>query len=154
MYSLRAKISVHDSIMQPDETLDVNVRGTLNILQACCDNSIDNFIFASSVAVYGHPNGLPLSEDHMTQPISPYGASKVAGEALVSSFSSKLGSSIILRFFNVHGEGQTQTYAGVITRFRERLSSRLPPIIRWTCSCIACWIDHVHIPFFCARFFG
>jgi UDP-glucose 4-epimerase len=126
---LAGKTSVQESIRQPHETINVNVGGTLNILQACSENSIDNFVFASSAAVYGHPRGLPVSEDHITQPLSTYGASKVAGEALVSSFSSRLKNCQILRFFNVYGEGQTSTYAGVITRFIERLSTRLPPMI-------------------------
>ena len=83
---LAAKISVQESTRQPHETLSVNAGGTLNVLQACCDNSVDNFVFASSAAVYGHPKGLSVSEGHTTQPLSTYGASKVAGEALVSSF--------------------------------------------------------------------
>jgi UDP-glucose 4-epimerase len=126
---LAAKVSVQDSIIDPKETMDVNVYGTLNVLQACCDSNVDNFVFASSSAVYGHANELPIPENHLTRPISPYGASKVAGEALVSAFSSRLRRSRILRFFNVYGHGQTQTYAGVITRFRERLLSGHPPIV-------------------------
>jgi UDP-glucose 4-epimerase len=126
---LAGKTSVQESIRQPHETINVNVSGTLNILQACSENNIDNFVFASSAAVYGHPRGLPVSEDHIVQPLSTYGASKVAGEALISSFSSRLKNCQILRFFNVYGEGQTSTYAGVITKFIERLSTRSPPII-------------------------
>jgi UDP-glucose 4-epimerase len=126
---LAALSSVQDSITKPLETIQVNVIGTLNLLEACCDNNVDNFVFASSAAVYGHPKTLPISEDHRTQPISPYGASKVAGEALVSSFRSSLKNCQILRFFNVYGKGQTSHYAGVITKFMERLSNRLPPII-------------------------
>jgi UDP-glucose 4-epimerase len=126
---LAAQSSVQDSITKPLETIHVNVIGTLNLLEACCDNNVDNFVFASSAAVYGHPKTLPVSEDHRTQPISPYGASKVAGEALVSSFRSSLKNCQILRFFNVYGKGQTSHYAGVITKFMERLSNRLPPII-------------------------
>lgn len=126
---LASKISVQDSIIRPLETIDVNVIGTLNVLEACSDNDVDNFVFASSAAVYGHPKELPLSEANVTQPLSPYGASKVASEALVSSFSSRLKNTQVLRFFNVYGYGQTSTYAGVITKFAERLSNRLPPVI-------------------------
>jgi UDP-glucose 4-epimerase len=126
---LAAQISVQDSIIHPFRTVDVNIIGTLNILQACCANNVNNFVFASSAAVYGHPKTLPLSEDEMVQPISPYGASKVAGEALVSSYKSKIKHCLSLRFFNAYGKGQTSAYAGVITKFMERLSNRLPPII-------------------------
>ena len=90
------------------------------------------FYFWISAAVYGEPKKLPLSEDdHLLEPLSPYGASKVAGEALVSSYrrSKKIKNAITLRFFNVYGEGQNIEYAGVITRFAERLSRGLRPII-------------------------
>ena len=129
---LAAKINVNDSITNPDDTIDVNVKGTLNVLEACSSNGVKNFIFASSAAVYGEPKKLPLSEDdHLLEPLSPYGASKIAGEALVSSYrrSKKIKNAISLRFFNVYGEGQNIEYAGVITRFAERLSRRLRPII-------------------------
>ncbi len=129
---LAAKINVLDSITNPDDTIDVNVRGTLNVLEACSSNGVKNFIFGSSAAVYGEPKKLPLSEDeHLLEPLSPYGASKVAGEALVSSYrrSKKIKNCISLRFFNAYGEGQNLEYAGVITRFAERLSKGLRPII-------------------------
>jgi UDP-glucose 4-epimerase len=129
---LAAKINVNDSIINPEDTIDVNVKGTLNVLEACSSNGVKNFIFASSAAVYGEPKKLPLSEDdHLLEPLSPYGASKVAGEALVSSYrrSKKIKNAIALRFFNVYGEGQNIEYAGVITRFAERLSRGLRPII-------------------------
>jgi UDP-glucose 4-epimerase len=129
---LAAKINVQDSITNPDDTIDVNVKGTLNVLEACSKNGVKNFIFGSSAAVYGEPKKLPLSEDnHLLEPLSPYGASKVAGEALMSSYrsSKKIKNVISLRFFNVYGEGQNLEYAGVITRFAERLSRGLRPII-------------------------
>jgi UDP-glucose 4-epimerase len=129
---LAAKINVQDSIANPDDTIEVNVKGTLNVLEACSNNGVKNFIFGSSAAVYGEPKKLPLSEDnHLLEPLSPYGASKVAGEALVSSYrnSKKIKNVISLRFFNVYGEGQNLEYAGVITRFAERLSKGLRPII-------------------------
>jgi UDP-glucose 4-epimerase len=129
---LAAKTSVPDSITRPRETLEVNVIGTLNMLQICRDNNVRNFVFASSAAVYGHANALPASEEQSPQPISPYGASKLGGEALVSSFKSAIKNSKILRFFNVYGRGQTSTYAGVIKKFTQRLSNHLPPIIYGT----------------------
>lgn len=122
---LAAKINVSESIANPFDTLDINIQGTLNVLEACSKNRVDNFVFASSAAVYGEPKKLPISEVHILNPLSPYGTSKLAGELLVSSYGNfgKIRNAISLRFFNVYGEGQTLEYAGVITKFAERLSS-------------------------------
>ncbi len=128
---LAARISVSDSITNPYDTLDVNIGGTLNVLEACSNNKVKNFVFASSAAAYGEPKKLPISEDHVLDPLSPYGASKAAGEVLVSSYGNfgKIQNAISLRFFNVYGEGQTLEYAGVITKFAEQLSKGLRPVI-------------------------
>lgn len=128
---LAAKTSVSDSIKNPYCTLYVNVVGTLNILEACYKYGVKNFIFASSAAVYGEPQKLPVSEEDPLRPLSTYGASKIAGEALVSSYGNagKIESAVSLRIFNVYGEGQSPDYAGVVTAFIERLSKGLPPII-------------------------
>ena len=90
-----------------------------------------NLVFASSSAVYGEPKTLPISEKEQLDPLSPYGASKIAGEALVSSFrnTGKIQNAVSIRIFNVFGEGQSFGYAGVITKFAERLSASLPPVI-------------------------
>ena len=115
---LAAKVSVSQSIRNPEETMDVNINGTLNLLEACSHNNIMNFIFASSATVYGRSSFLPLSEELPLEPFSPYGVSKVAGEALVSSYrnSGKIRNALCLRIFNVYGRGQNSSYAGVITR--------------------------------------
>jgi UDP-glucose 4-epimerase len=128
---LAANISIYDSVLNPYDTIDTNVKGTLNVLEACSNNQVKNFVFASSGAVYGEPKKFPISEDHPLDPLSPYGLSKVMGEKLVSTYRKlkKLQHAISLRFFNVYGEGQTIEYAGVITKFTERLSKGLPPII-------------------------
>jgi UDP-glucose 4-epimerase len=126
---LAAKVGVQDSILRPHETIDVNVKGTLNMLEICSKYNVQNFVFASSAAVYGYPRKLPLPEDLVAQPISPYGASKLAAEALLSSYRSKIKNCASLRFFNVYGEGQTSDYAGVISRFIGRLHKDLPPLI-------------------------
>jgi len=128
---LAAKVSVIDSITNPEETFTTNEYGTLNVLEGCAKNHVDNFVFASSGAVYGEPKILPIKEDHPLEPLSPYGASKVSGEALLCSyvFSGKIKKGITLRFFNVYGEGQNPQYAGVITKFAEKLSKSAPPLI-------------------------
>jgi UDP-glucose 4-epimerase len=83
---LAAKISVSESILDPYSTLSVNVTGTLNVLEACKCNSVKRFVFASSAAVYGHVNTLPIPENTELNPISPYGASKVAAEKIISAY--------------------------------------------------------------------
>ena len=79
---LAAKVGVSESIKNPEETIDVNVNGTCSLLEACSANRVKTFIFASSGAVYGKVQSLPVSELHAPEPLSAYGASKVAGEAL------------------------------------------------------------------------
>lgn len=128
---LAARISIPDSISDPHDTLDVNVKGTLNLLEGCSNYQVKNFVLASSGAVYGEPKQLPIKEDHILNPLNPYAASKVAAESFVSSFGNlkKIEHVTSLRFFNIFGEGQSIEYAGVITKFLDRISKGLPPII-------------------------
>ncbi len=128
---LAAKISVPESILDPCSTLSVNVTGTLNVLEACRCNSVKRFVFASSAAVYGHVNTLPIPENTELKPISPYGASKVAAEEIISAYAKlNLFDTIIsLRFFNVFGVGQSDEYSGVISKFKERIKEGSSPVI-------------------------
>jgi UDP-glucose 4-epimerase len=118
-------------MLDPYSTMSVNVTGTLNVLEACMRNSVKRFVFASSAAVYGHVNTLPIPENTELKPISPYGASKVAAEKIISAYANlHLFDSIIsLRFFNVFGVGQSDEYAGVISKFKERIQDGSSPII-------------------------
>lgn len=127
---LAAKISVADSIENPDETMDINVKGTLNVLEACYESRVSNFVFASSAAVYGNVRKLPISENHPLRPLSPYGTSKMIAEQHVSSYYKlkKIQNAVILRIFNVYGGGQA-SQADVITKFASTLSKGLPPVI-------------------------
>lgn len=121
---LAAKISVSESIKNPSETFEVNVEGTKNILKACQKNNIKKLIVASSAAVYGEsfPN-VKLTEESKINPISPYGESKVKMEKEIREFESKHEiDCIILRFFNIFGIGQSPEYAGVITKFMEKIT--------------------------------
>ncbi len=130
---LAALVNVEESIKDPDKTLDVNVKGTINILDACSHNHIDNFVFASSAAVYGHPTSIPITEEHQLNPVSPYGISKLLAEKHVSSYmnSKKIRNTISLRIFNAYGEGQFGNVS-VITKFAKRLSMGLTPVIHGT----------------------
>jgi len=119
---LAAQIDVVESFLNPEKTLEVNVAGTENVLKACLMQNVKNIIAASSAAVYGIPKKLPLTETSSTIPISPYGQSKLDMEQLIRDFSLKNNlNSICLRFFNVYGKGQTDAYAGVITKFMKNI---------------------------------
>jgi len=127
---LAAKISVADSIKNPDETMDINVKGTLSVLGACHNSQVNNFVFASSAAVYGDVSELPISENHGLNPLSPYGTSKMLAEQHVFNYNKlkKIQNTISLRIFNVYGNGQVSGN-DVVTKFARRLSQGLPPVI-------------------------
>ena len=125
---LAAKISVSESIRNPSETFQVNVDGTRNVLAACEKNHIKKLIVASSAAVYGEGfRDVKLTEESKTNPISPYGESKVRMEQEIREFASKHDINyIILRFFNIYGIGQSSEYAGVIIKFVKRITQEKP----------------------------
>jgi len=127
---LAAQIDVQKSIINPKENYEINVEGTKNLLKACLKNNVQNIIVASSAAVYGIPSQLPLTESSSTNPQSPYGESKLEMEKLIQDFSKKHNlNSICLRFFNIYGKGQTDAYAGVITKFMKNIKEDKPLII-------------------------
>ncbi|WP_207707333.1 GDP-mannose 4,6-dehydratase [Crassaminicella thermophila] len=105
---LAAMAGVRYSILAPDLYYDVNVNGTLNLLEAAKENKIDKFIFASSSSVYGNNKKIPFNEnDSVDCPISPYAASKKAGELLCYTYYHLHKISIAcLRFFTVYGPRQ------------------------------------------------
>jgi UDP-glucuronate 4-epimerase len=105
---LAARAGVRPSIAQPQLYYDANVTGTLHLLDAVRTAEIERFIFASSSSVYGICKTVPFSEDfHLTQTISPYAATKMAGEFLCSTFSHLYRMRVIaLRFFTVYGPRQ------------------------------------------------
>jgi len=127
---LAAKISVPDSIIHPQSTFDTNVKGTQNVLDALLENKITKIIVTSSAGVYKNTSKIPLDESSPLVPSSPYGSSKLEMEKKINQFVSlhKI-SGIILRLFNVYGSGQSIQYAGVITKFKEKISQNLPLII-------------------------
>jgi UDP-glucose 4-epimerase len=128
---LAAIASVPYSLRKPGETHDVNVEGTLNVLQACHEHGIGKLVYASSCAVYGEPRFIPVTEDHQFSATSPYAESKIASEAYCQIFREKHHlQTICLRAFNVYGANQYNSdYGGVITQFIERLKKQQAPII-------------------------
>jgi len=126
---LASKINVQQSFANPSLTKTVNVDGTKNLLDVCREHNITNIIAASSAAVYGDCNDpkIHLSEDSNTNPISPYGESKLEMEKIIKTHSEKNDcNAVILRFFNIYGTGQSPEYAGVITKFMQKISENEP----------------------------
>ena len=124
---LAAQIDVQRSIINPDETYEINVHGTENLLDACLENDIDKLVVASSAAVYGDPIEIPLNEKSQLNPLSPYGKSKMLMEQKIADFSLKNNiHSICLRFFNIYGKDQTIAYAGVISKFLQNIKQNEP----------------------------
>jgi UDP-glucose 4-epimerase len=123
-----ALTGVQQSIRDPISTSEVNVVGTLNVLEAAKALKAERVVFASSAAVYGTPRTLPIAEDANISPISPYGASKAAAELYLGSFEENHGiDGVSLRYFNVYGPRQTASqYAGVISIFAKRALDQQP----------------------------
>jgi UDP-glucose 4-epimerase len=123
-----ALTSVPESFIQKDKYQNVNVNGTENIFKLGKEFGI-KIVYASSSSVYGNPKSIPIKENSSRNPINPYGRTKLEDEILAEQYS-KLGVKIIgLRYFNVYGVGQTNDYAGVITKFYETIKADSPPII-------------------------
>lgn len=108
MVHLAARAGVRPSIEQPLLYQDVNIRGTMVLLEACRNAGIGKFIFASSSSVYGNNRKIPFAEsDNVDYPISPYAATKKAGELICHTYHHLYGLPITcLRFFTVYGPRQ------------------------------------------------
>ncbi len=121
-----AKAGVRPSLQEPAEYAATNVEGTVNILEAARDHMPVKLIFASSSSVYGAANPLPFSEDaDINRPISPYAATKVAGEALCHTFHHLYGLPVLcLRLFTVYGPRQRPDLA--INKFVRLMSENRP----------------------------
>ena len=124
--------SVPRSIENPLATDEVNVRGTLVMLLAARSAGVRRFVFASSSSVYGESELLPKYEEMPAMPLSPYGVSKLAGEAYCRAFHSVYGlPTVSLRYFNVFGPRQDPAtqYAAVIPLFISAMLRGCPPTV-------------------------
>jgi UDP-glucose 4-epimerase len=127
-----ALASVEQSFLDPIFTNDVNVSGTIQVVQAAARQRVRRVVFASSSAVYGMPDSLPCRETMRPVPLSPYGASKLAAEAYLHTLGAHLGvESTALRYFNVYGPGQDRRsdYAAVIPLFISSVLEGRRPLI-------------------------
>jgi UDP-glucose 4-epimerase len=127
-----AIVSIRASIEHFVRDADVNLRGTLNLLQQMAGRPIKPAVLASSMAVYADsPTPMPLTERAPTEPLAPYGAAKLAAERYWLMMGAQAGiPSTALRYFNTYGPNQTFTpYVGVITIFIQRLLAGNAPVI-------------------------
>lgn len=127
-----AQINVRTSVDKPIYDGDVNILGTINILEKMRKYDVKKIIFASSGgAVYGEPQYLPVDEKHPINPMSPYGLSKFCGEEYIKLYSRLYGIKYaILRYSNVYGERQDpRGEAGVISIFIDKILNNERPTI-------------------------
>jgi nucleoside-diphosphate-sugar epimerase len=127
-----ALVSVSVSVEQPAENDAINIRGTLNVLQAAREANVKRVVLASSAAVYGNNPELPKRETMLPEPESPYALGKLAGEYYLKLFSRLYGvETVSLRYFNVFGPRQDgkSMYSGVISRFADDIRQGRAPTI-------------------------
>ncbi|MGZ8833585.1 MAG: NAD-dependent epimerase/dehydratase family protein [Thermoanaerobaculia bacterium] len=119
-----AQVDVRKSVADPAEDAEINVVGSLRLLQAAVDARVKRFIFASSGgAIYGEPVSAPQTEEHVLRPMAPYGCAKLAVEQYMNYFREVQGlSTVALRYANVYGPRQSwRGEAGVVAIFADRM---------------------------------
>jgi UDP-glucose 4-epimerase len=127
-----AQMDVRRSVREPDFDADVNVLGTIRLLQACVEHGVGKVAFASTGgAVYGEQRAFPATEDHPQYPVSPYGVSKLAGERYLNYYHAQYGLPYVaLRYANVYGPRQDpHGEAGVVAIFCGNLAGGRPSTI-------------------------
>ena len=127
-----AVTSVQKSVDDPIASNEVNITGTLKVLNAAKNAGVRKLVLASSSAVYGDTESLPLSEDSPVNPLSPYAVGKTTGELYCNVFSEIYGlPTVSLRYFNVFGQRQdpNSEYAAVIPIFTDKLLKNERPVI-------------------------
>jgi UDP-glucose 4-epimerase len=128
VYHQAAQAGVRPSVENPRKYDEVNVDGTLNVLDAARENDIDRVVLASSSSVYGKPEYLPYDESHPTTPVSPYGASKLAAERYTCAYSEVYDlPAVALRYFTVYGPRMRPNMA--ISNFVSRCLNDEPPVV-------------------------
>jgi len=129
-----ALISVAESMEKPQETAEINVQGTINVLEAAKACGVKRLVFASSAAVYGTRPELPYTENTPTDCQSPYAWSKQVGAELCQLYTRAYNMpAVALRYFNVYGCGQNpnSAYAAVIAKFMKLAAAGEPLGIDW-----------------------
>lgn len=131
VYHFAAQISVQTSLKKPNFDANINIVGTINLLECCRKYKIKKVIYPSSAAVYGNPEYLPIDENHPIEPISFYGISKHTPEHYIKTFCSLYDIKYtIFRYSNVYGTRQDpKGEGGVVSIFIDKFLKNEPPII-------------------------
>ena len=134
VFHTAANARIQPSIIDPRSSNESNITGTLNVLVAARDARVKKVIYSASSSAYGSQKHMPLCEDMVPNPQSPYAIQKLVGEIYCKNFTDLYGlPTVSLRYFNVYGPRQLTdgAYATVIGIFlRERLKSKSMPIVR------------------------
>ncbi len=126
--NLAAQTSVIDSVDDPKEDAEINILGTINLLETAVENEVKNFTQASSAAPLGEQD-MPIDEEKVPQPLSPYGASKLSCEGYCSAFAGSYGlNTVALRFSNVYGP-KSWHKGSVVAKFIKQIMEGDVPII-------------------------
>lgn len=123
VFHLAALVSVPESVERPRETVDINVHGLLNVLDAAREAGAEKVVLSSSAAVYGRSPRIPSAETDPPAPLSPYAITKLDGEYYLDLYAREFSlPTASLRYFNVFGEGQRpdSAYAAAIPAFVKR----------------------------------
>jgi len=128
VFHLAANVGNIKSIEDPYFDMDVNIKGTINLLEACLKSNIKRLVYSSSGAIFGEARYLPIDENHPLNPESPYGVSKLAAEKYCFAFYKVHGiPTTALRYFNVYGPRQgSSQYPNVIAIFFSRIKDGKP----------------------------
>lgn len=124
-----ANVRIPVSVKDPLFDSEVNVLGTLNVLEACRKAGVKRVVYASSSALYGNPDKIPTPEDSAPLPVSPYGISKMTGEYYMRAYAALYGiETVSLRYFNVYGQRQNpdSPYSGVLSIFSKTIREGRP----------------------------
>jgi nucleoside-diphosphate-sugar epimerase len=134
VFHTAANARIQPSITDPRSSNESNITGTLNVLVAARDAKVKNVIYSASSSVYGTQKKMPLHEDMIPNPQSPYAIQKWVGEIYCKNFSDLYGlPTVSLRYFNVYGprqlvEGAYATVVGIF--FRERITGKPMPVVK------------------------
>ena len=128
VFHLAAQAGIRYCNEKPHKANEVNVTGTLNVVDSCHKLGVKKLVYASSSSVFGDPVRVPMDEHHPTDPNNPYGASKLAGEKYCTSYANAFGMDITcLRYFSAYGpRGRPDQ---VLYSFAEKASRGEPPVI-------------------------
>jgi len=131
IYHLAAQASVPESLKNPVEDADINIIGTLNLLDLAVEYQVKKVVFASSAAVYGIPRYLPIDESHPVEVLSGYAVSKFTVEQYLSVYKYLYGLDYtVLRYANVYGPGQSSAAeGGVVAIFKQNILDDKAPVI-------------------------